>query len=225
MIKALPGLVALLIVLATPAVRGQEYTVESIEQGPEQAELSADVVALMSEQGIRVKRGTRTVAEVWLRKQLPLDPSFEKSMERLYPFQSGDLLGVLHFGRRGSDFRDQQISSGWYTLRFALQPVDGNHVGTSPTRDFFVLVGATEDTAEKAWSDDELNQASAGAAGSSHPAMLCLQAPQESGDALSIRHDESKDWWIVRAQGTGVDADGQTQQVPLEFVIAGHALE
>lgn len=225
MIKALPGLVVLLILLATPAARGQEYSVETIDEGPEQGELSADVAALLLDQGIRVKRGTRTIAEIWLRKELPMDPTFEKSMQRLYPFKSGDLIGVLHFGRRGSDFRDQQISSGWYTLRFALQPVDGNHVGTSPTRDFLVLVDAGEDAAEKAWSDDELNQASAGAAGSSHPAMICLQAPQDSGEALSIRHDESKDWWIVRAQGTGVDADGKTQQVPLEFVIAGHALE
>jgi hypothetical protein len=225
MIKSLSGMAVLLVLLAAPVALGQEYSVETIEEGPDAEELSADLVSLMSDQGMRVKRGTRTAAEIWLCKQWPIDSDFKKTMQRLYPFQSGDLIGVLHFSRRGSDFRDQQISSGWYTLRFALQPVDGNHIGTSPTRDFLVMIDVGEDAADKTWSDEELNQASAAAAGSSHPAMLCLQPPQGEGDSLSIRHDEARDWWIVRAPGMGAGADGKTQDVSLEFVIAGHALE
>ena len=225
MIKTFPGLAALLILLTSPWALGQEYSVEKIEQGPDPGELSADLAARMSEQGMLVKRGTRTAAEIWLCKQWPIDSDFKKTMQRLYPFQPGELIGVLHFSRRGSDFRDQQISSGWYTLRFALQPVDGNHIGTSPTRDFLVMIDVAEDAADKTWSDEELNEASAAAAGSSHPAMLCLQPPQGSGDSLSIRHDEARDWWMVQTQGKGVDADGKTQAIPLEVVIAGHALE
>ncbi len=161
MFKTFSMLAILSMLIALPAVQGQEYSVEVIEEGPDAEKVSADLVGLMSDKGYRVKSGSRTTAEIWFCKQWKIDPSFEKSMERLYPFEPGELVGVLHFSRRGSDFRDQQISSGWYTLRFALQPVDGNHIGTSPTRDFFVMVDASEDASDKDWSVDDLNQASA----------------------------------------------------------------
>lgn len=225
MFKTFWTLATLSMLIALPAVQGQEYSVEVIQQGPDAEEVSADLVGVISDTGYRIKSGSRTTAEIWLCKQWPVDPSFEKSMQRLYPFQPGDLIGMLHFGRRGSDFRDQQISSGWYTLRFALQPVDGNHIGTSPTRDFLVMVDASEDAADKDWGEDDLNQASAGAAGSSHPAMICLQPLGQSGEAPSIRHDEANDWWILRAQGKGIGADDKAMELPIEMVVAGHALE
>jgi hypothetical protein len=225
MLKTFWMLAALSMLIALPSVQGQEYSVEVIQQGPDAEEVSADLVGVISDRGYRIKSGSRTTAEIWLCKQWQVDPSFEKSMQRLYPFQPGDLIGMLHFSRRGSDFRDQQMSSGWYTLRFALQPIDGNHIGTSPTRDFLVMVDASEDAADKDWGEDDLNEASAGAAGSAHPAMICLQAPRESGEAPSIRHDEANDWWILRAQGTGIGADGKAMELPIEMVVAGHALE
>ncbi len=225
MLKSFLTLAALLTCFALPPVQGQDFSVEVIENGPDAEKVSADLVEVMSDKGYRIKKGSRTSAEIWLSKKWELDPAFEKSMERLYPFAPGQLVGLLHFGRRGSDFRDQSISSGWYTLRFALQPVDGNHVGTSPTRDFFVLVDADQDAADKDWSDDDLNQASAGAAGSTHPAMICLQAPEESAEAMGLRHDEANDWWILRAQGKGISGDDEPKAVPVEMVVVGHALE
>ena len=109
-------------------------------------------------------------------------------------------------------------------MRYALQPVDGNHEGTSPTRDFVVLVKAQEDSAEKKWTVESLLEASAAAAGSSHPAMLCLQAAKAERKAPSLRHDEAKDWWILQLTGQA-STDGRQRSLPVDLVVAGHAEE
>ena len=164
-----------------------------------------------------------SICELWLCKELAIDPEFKPTPARLYPFVPGQLIGLVHFGRRGSEFRDQTISSGWYTLRFGLQPTDGNHEGTSPTRDFLLLVEAEQDDLPENWDADALNEASAEAAGSSHPAMLCLQRASD-GDALAIRHDEANDWWTLHLVGNGVAGQKPTS-IPMDLIVAGHAAE
>ncbi len=214
----------LILPLVAAPVLAQDYRVEKIESGPEEGELSKELQAVVADSGYRVIRGTsRTIAEIWFVKEWRLESGFESSPTRLYPFTPGQLIGVLHYGRRGSDFRDQPIESGWYTLRFQLQPIDGNHVGTSPTRDFLLAVAADRDAPGKEWDTDTLNEASAEAAGSSHPAMLCLQMASE-GDEPKMVHQDSTDWWMLHAVGKGT-VDGQTKAVPIDIVVAGHAAE
>lgn len=214
----------LLLPLTSSLAAAQDYRVEKIDGGPEEGEISQELSALIADSGYRVIRGTsRTAAEIWFAKDWKLDPDFEASPTRLYPFSPGQLIGVLHFSRRGSDFRDQTISSGWYTLRFQLQPIDGNHVGTSPTRDFLVVVPADQDEAGKQWETDPLNEVSAEAAGSTHPAMLCLQFPTE-GDQAKMIHQEATDWWMLHAVGDGT-VGGKKKKVPIDIVVAGHAAE
>jgi hypothetical protein len=224
MFKTSSILAAFLAVVTCSTAYAQDYSVETIDEAPDAEEVSDEIAELIAEQGVRVKRGsTRTVCELWFCKQWNVDADFEATSQRLYPFTPGQLIGLLHFSRRGSEFRDQAISSGWYTLRFALQPVDGNHVGTSPTRDFFLLVDAERDELPENWEMDALNESSAEAAGSSHPAMLCLQRATE-GSELALRHDEQHDWWILHLVGQG-KAGEKTIEIPIDLVVVGHAEE
>ena len=215
---------AFLLMLASSWGIAQEHGVEVIQEPPPADALTDGFVALLADQGYRVKKGSnRTVCEVWLCKQWQLDGDFEATEDRLYPFRAGQLIGVMHFRRKGSDFRDQTLGRGWYTLRMGLQPIDGNHEGTSPTRDFLVLVQVADDAPQKSWDIEALYEASALAADSSHPALFCLQTPVQQSEA-SIRHDEANDWWILHVNGAGI-ADGQTREVALDIVVAGHAAE
>ena len=225
MFKTLSGLALLAICFALPSARGQDYAVEVIEEGPDAEAISPEIAALMADNGYRVKRGSRTAAEIWLCKEWKVDDSFVGSAERLYPFTPGQLIGVLHFSRRGSEFRNQTVSSGWYTWRFGLQPVDGNHEGTSPTRDFLLMVEASSDAANKEWSEDDLNQTSGQVAGTGHPAMLCLQPAAETSKEPGVRYDDFFDWWILQVQGKGVGAKNQTKDLAMDVVVAGHASE
>ena len=86
-----------------------------------------------------------------------------------------------------------------------------------------MLVDAETDDLPENWDEQALNEASAEAAGSSHPAMLCLQRPSD-GSELAIRHDESNDWWVVHLLAKGV-AGEKSQDVPIDLVVVGHAAE
>ena len=214
---------AFALALAVSTVHGQEYSVERIDGTPEAGEISDELMGQLADHGLRVQRGgSRTVCEIWLSGKWAIDPDVTTSQERLYPFAPGQLIGVLHFPRRGSEFRDQTVRRGWYTLRYGLQPVDGNHVGTSPTRDFLLLVDAEQDAPDKTWEPNALNVASAEVAGANHPAMLCLQKPTEAADA-AIRHDEENDWWILHLSGT--EAGGDRKDIPIDLIVVGHAAE
>lgn len=213
------------VAFAGAVANGQEHSAEKIAGGPAEAEgVSDEILKRIDDSGVRIKRGeTRTVCELWFCKDLAIDPDFKASPTRLYPFVSGQLIGLLHFPRRGSDFRDQTISSGWYTLRFGLQPVDGNHVGTSPTSDFLLLVAVEQDDLPETWEADGLIEASAEAAGSAHPAMLCLQRPSE-GAELDLRHDDGNDWWVLHLNTQAV-AKEKPQALAIDLVVVGHAAE
>lgn len=212
-----------LLLMLSPAA-AQEYRLEKIDSAPSTEDVSAEILQEIADAGYRVVgESGRTVMELWLRKDLQIDPDFEATPVRLYPFTPGQLVGLAHFPRRGSSFRDQQVSRGWYTLRFALQPVDGNHVGTSPTRDFLLLVSASDDQAPADWESEPLEQASAEAAGSAHPAMLCLQRHGAGGDG-TLRHDEATDWWVANLVAE-VSAGGDAKQLPIDLVVVGHATE
>ena len=143
----------------------------------------------------------------------------------LYPFQLGQVMGVARYPRKGSDFRDQDIPSGLYTLRYGLQPVDGAHVGTNPTRDFLLLTPAEKDTSPDMIANPKaLSKASAQTTGTSHPAILCLQKLSDAKEPLAIRHQEEKDWWIVRFTGKTKAGDKLADQA-VELVVVGIAGE
>ncbi len=209
--------IALLLVVRPGAAA--EHRVEALNEPAPADKLAPEIAELLAPTGVRIIRGSsRTVADIWLLKQWPVE-SFEAKGDVNYPFRPGQLIGVIRYPRSASDFRDQDISSGVYTLRYGQQPVDGAHVGTSPTRDFLMLQPAEDDTTTEPLAYEANVELSAKTSGTLHPAILSLQRVE--GDE-PIRHVEAKDWWLVRLNGTAV-ADGQSQPLPLDLVIVGQA--
>jgi hypothetical protein len=67
--------------------------------------------------------------------------------------------------------------------------------------------------------------ASAKAAGGTHPTMLnLLRAGGPGGAAATLHHDEARELWSVRMQGTAT-AGGKSSPLPIEIVVVGHAPE
>ena len=54
--------------------------------------------------------------------------------------------GVVRFPESGSDFREQGVKPGVYSMRYGLHPEDGNHMGAAASRDFALLSRAEADT-------------------------------------------------------------------------------
>lgn len=204
-----------------PVARAADYRAEALAEAAPAEEISAAIAETLAPSGTRVIRGTKTTyCDIWLCKQWATAADFKATPEVLYPFAPGQLIGVARFSRKAADFRDQDVSTGVYTLRYAQQPVDGAHVGTSLTRDFLLVVSAEVDKSTKPLGYEDLVEISAEAAGSSHPALFSMQRITDA-KRPSIRHNEEHDWWILGFEGK--TKDGQT--LAAEVVIAGVAAE
>ncbi len=213
------AIAAIVLLVAVRAVTAEEYRVEAIKEAP--SGLAAEIADQLAPGGIKVvDDNKRTVCEIWLAKTWTAKPDFQPSDTVLYPLEPGSLVGALRFTRKGADFRGQDIPAGVYTLRYANQPVDGNHVGTFATRDFLVLVPARADESAKPIGDAELFPLSAQSAESSHPAIAPLVKP-EAGPAPAMRDVEEQHWWTVRVAGQ----DDKGNKIPMELIVVGKAAE
>lgn len=208
-------------VLISSNVGAADYRIEPLGEAAPADDVSDEIAATLAPTGVRVIRGTKTTfCDIWLCKQWATEKDFKPTSELLYPFTPGQIMGVVRFSRKGSDFRDQDISTGVYTLRYAKQPVDGSHVGTSLTRDFLLLLQAETDQSADVLDYRALAERSAEAAGSSHPALLSMQRVGEAKPP-SLRHDEEHDWWIAGLAGKTTAG----KAVRVEFVVYGVAAE
>ena len=215
---------SLLLLLATPLVAADDYRAE-VSDSPLPDEVAEPIAKLLNSQSIKMVKGeSRAVCEVWLCKEWPVQADFEESAQILYPFTPGQIIGVLRFPRKSADFRDQPITKGVYTLRYMLQPVDGNHVGTSPTRDFFLLVSAELDQDPALLDYKKLVKESAEAAGSSHPAMLCLQKALKADKLPAVRANEEHQWQILQFAAPAKAGD-KVSELPVDLVIEGISAE
>jgi len=86
----------------------------------------------------------------------------------------GSVLGVISFAANGADRRGQVLKPGVYTLRFSYFPLNGDHQGVAPQRDFLVLTPAADDQDAAAVSFDPLMKMSRKASGTPHPAVLSM---------------------------------------------------
>jgi hypothetical protein len=110
-------------------------------------------------------------------------------------------------------------------LRYALQPQDGNHVGTSDTRDFLLLSSVSDDTEPDEVEKMRLFKLSAKTSGTPHPAMLSLLVPAaEPGDLPAMIHHESRELWSLRFVNPAI-AGGEKQELVVELVVVGRAPE
>ena len=80
----------------------------------------------------------------------------------------------MQFPGEGHDYRDQTIAKGVYTIRYGLQPVNGDHLGVSPFRDYALLLPAAKDKTVASLPRKQLEDQSAESAGTSHPAVFFM---------------------------------------------------
>lgn len=200
------------------------YSVEVKKEAPPQ-QLAAPIREKLADTVYRIKDADGTVwCEIWFLKELPGAPDFKPTLDKKYPFEMGDLIGALRIPDESDfeDFRQQPIDPGVYTIRYCLQLQDGNHLGTSETRDFFTLQLASEDTDPARMDGEKMMELSKNAAFSDHPAiMYVLAPPQKAPDKPEVRWDEQNEYGILTL---AVTLNGG-KKLPLSLVFIGHAIE
>lgn len=92
----------------------------------------------------------------------------------------GTLIGAVRISRAFRDIRGKTIKPGVYTLRYGIQPDNGDHLGVSPHRHFLLVSPAALDKNPAPQGHDGTIELSKEAIGGSHPGVLSIDPPAAS---------------------------------------------
>lgn len=204
----------------------QSYKVENVSATPPQ-ELSAAVRDALSGEALRVIGPSGPMCEIWLRKAVPAKASATQELGISFgQLAEGTLVGAVRFAADVKDYRQQRVKSGVYTFRYALLPVDGNHQGVAPQRDFLIAGPAAADQDPASLSRDATLNLGRKTTGTSHPSVWSLVAVEGGSAALpGMTHQEDGDLWLVRFRVPIQSGSSAPSGAVMALVIVGHAPE
>jgi hypothetical protein len=205
--------------LCSVAAQSQVGKVEEIGPPPEAAVQGA-ILQSLSTKGYRITPVTDgSELEIWYCKDVASQTKNAASDAVYDRIPESSLVGVLHFTKNSSDYRGQSIAAGYYTLRYALMPNDGNHLGVAPGRDFLLLVPVAADPGpQKPLAITELVALSRQAAGTRHPAPMSLVPAASEGAKPTLGRDDQGD--VVFTATVHLASGGD---LPISLVVKGTA--
>lgn len=217
MLRKLAGLVMLVSVVAV-SVLAAAGKVEAIGAFTETSAPEAVKKALEAK-GYRVTLGDGAVqCEVWFRAGVRGGKT-DASGAVYTSLAESAMIGVMTLPKGMNDFRGQVIKPGTYTMRYALHPTDGNHMGISPVRDFLLLVPVSADpNPDASFKFEELTKLSAKASSTNHPAAISLVLPDSSAAAPSLTEDDHGRQVLVAKIKTQAGAE-----MPIALIVKGQA--
>ena len=170
--------------------------------------------AMVAAEGVSVKADGKAVAEYWGRKDAFEGAGASGFGIRYDKIPEGAFIALVHFTEEGHDFREQGIPAGWYTLRYALHPEDGNHMGVAPSRDFAVMTPADQDTElAKNYNFKGLVELTK-KVGNPHPTVARIELP-EGSDGPNLWEDDRQHWVLdlpVAGDVVGIVVYGHSEE-------------
>jgi len=187
------ALVAVLLVFHLTNLPGAELTVRVTDKEPPK-ELDPSIRAVLQKKAMQLVDGDKPVWEFWLVSELPLQSKPASLAKALDAVKQPALLGAVSVPKAMRDYRDDDLAAGVYTMRFALQPQDGNHLGTAEFSYFAALTPAKLDTKPDGIADYKaLVKASSKETSTDHPLILSLRpAGAEAGEAPTLQEPASE---------------------------------
>jgi len=184
-VSALRCSIAVVVSLALGVVslRAQDLSVAK-GTAPAPQELAEPVRALLADGATTVTRGDNTLEFWWVKSLAPKPEAAAASAWSAVA--EGSVVGALRVAKPFTDIRGGSIKPGVYTLRYALQPQDGDHMGVSPFREFLLVAPAADDvTAEPLGHKGAVTLAKK-TIGKSHPAALSLDPPAATAEPGTV---------------------------------------
>ena len=147
---------------------------------PPPAELAVPIKGELQKSGFKVTAGDVTL-EFWWSNAVKMTAEGEGWDD----VDSGTLVGAVRITGNFKEIRGKPVKAGVYTLRYGLQPQNGDHLGISTFREFLLLSPAAVDQDPKTTGFDGAVALSKQTIGTSHPAALSLDPPVASEAPLS----------------------------------------
>ena len=186
--------------LAAPALA--QPVVASKHADPAPVAIAESLTTLLADGGGRAQIGDATLTFWWV-KSLPLaagasgPPEWAKVAE-------GSLVGAVEISASFRDIRGRTIKPGVYTLRYGIQPQDGDHLGVSSYRDFLLLSPAAVDQDPAPTGHEGTIKLSRQTIGASHPGVWMLDPPTTSDAPLTTGTNDMKfDYVVFEVTTTG----------------------
>lgn len=166
--------------VALASVAQAQTLTPSVQATSPPAELSAGVKAELQKTAFKVSAGETTL-EFWWVTGLKTTAEGE-GWENI---ENGTLVGAVRVTGSFKEIRGKPVKPGVYTIRYGLQPQNGDHLGISPNREFLLLSPAEVDQDPKTTGFDGAVALSKQTIGTAHPAALSLDPPMAPDAALS----------------------------------------
>jgi len=215
------GCIATILWIQVSTVAVADLAVKIADKEPPN-ELADPIRRTLQSKAVQVLDGDKPAFEFWFAKEIPLKSkpaSLSKALDSLEP---AGLLGAVSVFSTTRDYRDDELPAGVYTMRFALQPQDGDHSGSTDYTYFAVLVSAKLDAAPDALTTYKaVVKASAKGTSTEHPHVMSLRpATSEAGDQPQIKEPKSEHKSVLlKLPGK---AGGEKADITFELVCEGH---
>ncbi len=191
-------------------------TVESAGPVAEKA-VPAAVRSALEPQGAHLTLPEGPWCDLWLRKSVP-DGKNGAPGALHGELSLSTAVGVIRFLAPATDFRGQAIGPGFYTLRYAVTPIDGSHMGVSEYPDFLLVVPAAEDPdLDAVFKFEDLMALSRKATGTKHPGVFALTRPSGTSFPAATTNDSG---YVVLQVKAKLRSGGEA---PIALVVKGHA--
>lgn len=180
---------SILAALPAPARQDSSALTASSHDTPPPPSLAQPIAQALAPGGVRVLAGKGSVAlDFWFVAALPLKavggaPAWSSVEE-------GTLVGAVSIPSDFRDIRGRVLKPGVYTLRYGIQPANGDHLGVSPYRDFLLLSPASADTSAAPLGHDGTIDVSKLSVGGSHPGVWSIDPPVATGPARQAHTTE-----------------------------------
>jgi hypothetical protein len=173
-------------VMCVPPAAAQKVSASALDAKPPE-EIAAPLRSLLDDRGVRVTAGEATI-DFWWVKALPAKEGGSFSWSGV---AEGTFVGAARVTGKHDDIRGRPIREGVYTLRFGMQPQNGDHLGTSPYREFLLIIQAARDTDPQPTGHETTVELAGLTIKSSHPAIWSLDPPVADGQPLSVVTNDS----------------------------------
>ena len=182
----------------------------SVLQEKPTSQLAPAIASLLQASGAKVVVGGATLDIWWVQSIGGEGPGWSG-------VDSGTLVGAVRVTGPFKEIRGKVVAPGVYTLRYGQQPQNGDHLGISMYRDFLLLSPASADQDPKVLGFDGVVALSKQVIGTSHPASLSIDPPEDAPGAVlsTYKNDSGHDGVVFEVK----QASGQT--VKFGLIVSG----
>jgi hypothetical protein len=184
--------VAFVWLMAPRAVSAQALTAAAHDEPLPEA-LAPAIRDALGPGGVRVVRDALAI-DFWWVKALAVKTGGEVDWLGV---AEGSLVGAARLSGEYRDIRGRAVKAGVYTLRYAIQPANGDHLGVSSYQDFLLMSPAADDTDPPPAGHLRTVDMSRRTVGATHPAPWALDPPVTDEPLLSVGRNDMDLTYVV----------------------------